>query len=53
MSEPTLRESLHAINGLGARLDRVEQKVDNLANMAASLACYPTRAVRAGAPGAD
>lgn len=30
MSEPTLREILDAINGLGTRLDRVEQRLDGL-----------------------
>ena len=30
MSEPTLRDILGAINGLGTRLDRVEQRLDRV-----------------------
>ena len=30
MSEPTLSDILDAINGLGTRLDRVEQRLDAL-----------------------
>ena len=59
MAEPTLREILDAVNGLGTRLDRVEQrldaldhKVDALTDMVVNgFAGLSTRSAKPGAAG--